>query len=828
MPRKIVGTLFDGPWDQVALRLFDRTPATICHASGAILFASKAFRRIAGREDVIGLDYAALAPASCPPPFFEEVRAAIADAGTWEGEIEMQAPGGSLHWLDTAISDLPGRPGLYLVVHVDMTAARRLRDSEDFHHNIGRISPDGFFVNDGEKTISVNAAGVRMLRGQGPEDIIGLTPAQIFRADCLPAVESQIERQMREPGLLTPMIEATMIAVDGGEVPVEVRAISYPLDGRLVTFAACRDLTAYKESERRLRDELAWRTRAEDELREKTAVLEAAFESSIDGIIMTDLEGGRLLSNRRLAEILRMPPELVADPSQQLPYLASLTANPQALLDHVYWLYDHPDLTSREEIELNDGTILDRVSTPVRDAAGRNYGRVWMFRDITEGRRAQDRISHLARFDSLTGLANRYNLQEHMERLLHRPDGGFALLSMDLDGFKHINDTKGHSVGDALLRRVADRLRAACDRPGMFIARPGGDEFICLVPGADAADALALAQSLVRTLAEPYQLDANRWFMSGASIGVVIAPEHGSSVEELLSRADIALYSAKGAGKGIACLFEHEMESRVQAHVDLEADLRAAMDGDEGLFVFYQPIVDAASEQVTAREALVRWHHGTRGWVSPAEFVPVAEASGLIDRLGAFVLDRACRDAVQWADQARVAVNVSAVQLGKGLLAPAIRTALAASGLAPNRLEIEVTETALLGEEGAVIHDLREARDIGARVVLDDFGTGYSSLSHLRIFPFDKIKIDGSFVRDAVKRPDCAAVVRAVADLGRRLGVTTVAEGVETPAQLECIRAVGCTEIQGYVYARPAPTAGDAARVAALNDEPVPMPEPSR
>jgi predicted signal transduction protein with EAL and GGDEF domain len=253
--------------------------------------------------------------------------------------------------------------------------------------------------------------------------------------------------------------------------------------------------------------------------------------------------------------------------------------------------------------------------------------------------------------------------------------------------------------------------------------------------------------------------------------------------------------------------------------VEIPGQFSAEINNHDGLFVFYQPIVDIKTHQVTAREALVRWHHPERGWVSPVEFIPVAETSGLIDKVGAFVLDRACRDAAGWDGGIRVAVNISACQLGKGTLAPVVSAALRASGLSPDRLEIEVTETALLADEDETIADLRQVRDMGVRVALDDFGTGYSSLSHLRIFPFDKIKIDGSFVRDAVDRPDCAAVVKAVADLGQRLGVTTVAEGVETEAHLDRIRAEGCTEVQGYVYGRPVPNDSDAPLVAALNEK---------
>jgi predicted signal transduction protein with EAL and GGDEF domain len=259
------------------------------------------------------------------------------------------------------------------------------------------------------------------------------------------------------------------------------------------------------------------------------------------------------------------------------------------------------------------------------------------------------------------------------------------------------------------------------------------------------------------------------------------------------------------------------MEARMQEHVELQARLRSALETREGLFVFYQPIVDVNNQKVKSREALIRWHHDQDGWIAPAEFIPVAEQSDLIDQLGAFVLDRACRDAAQWSDDARVAVNISAAQLGKGTIAAAIRFALDCSGLRPDRLEMEVTETAMLHDEHAAIEDLRHVRDMGVRVALDDFGTGYSSLAHLRAFPYDKIKIDGSFVRDAINRPDCVAIVNAIADLGRRLGVTTVAESVETEALFMLMREAGCSEAQGYLFGRPSPSERDAPRIAEIN-----------
>jgi len=461
--------------------------------------------------------------------------------------------------------------------------------------------------------------------------------------------------------------------------------------------------------------------------------------------------------------------------------------------------------------------VLDLKVSAVMGDDGSYIGPMLTWALVTKEVEAESRIRQLAHFDTLTGLPNRYTFREELTKALACPGNRACLLYVDLDGFKLVNDTRGHRVGDVLLSEVASRIRTACNAPAVTVGRLGGDEFAVLLPHNNAESATALAGRIIEALSAPYDVDYDRSIQLGASIGIALAPEHGEDADVLLARADMALYAAKAAGKGQAHVFSPDMEVRVQERVRLEAKLRDALETKSGLFVFYQPIVNVRTGKVTTREALVRWHHPQRGWISPGEFVPIAEQSSLIDQLGEFVLEQACRDAMLREDGARVAVNISAVQLGNGTLAPAVLSALVSSGLTPERLEIEVTETALLRAEAGAIDDLRRLRDMGVRVALDDFGTGYSSLSHLRMFPFDKIKIDGSFVKEAVDQPESAAVVKAVADLGKRLGVTTVAEGVETQAQLERIRLEGCTEFQGFLNGQPVPSERDAPVVAELN-----------
>ncbi|MBY4911868.1 EAL domain-containing protein [Ralstonia insidiosa] len=477
-------------------------------------------------------------------------------------------------------------------------------------------------------------------------------------------------------------------------------------------------------------------------------------------------------------------------------------------------LADPANLPYNTRVQLGP-EVLDLKISAVHANDGSYIGPMLTWGLVTKEVEAENRIRQLAHYDMLTGLANRTNFREELDARLATPGTRAGLLYIDLDGFKLVNDTKGHRAGDALLEQVAARLCAVCNHASSTIARLGGDEFAVLVSHDDADHANALACAIITVLSAPYPLGTNQSVRIGASVGIALAPAHGQDAENLLSRADMALYAAKAAGKGTARLFSSTMETRIQERARLEAQLRAALERQDRLFVFYQPIINLQTGKVTAREALVRWHHAQRGWVPPAEFVPIAEQSGLIDQLGRFVLHQACREATRWEDGARVAVNISPMQLGKATLAQTVRAALLDSGLAADRLEIEVTETALIQNEAESFEDLRQLYSMGVHVALDDFGTGYSSLAHLRAFPFDKIKIDRSFVCDLPERSDSAVLVKAIADLGRQLGVTTVAEGVETQAHVRMICQAGCTEAQGYFYARPAPSDEDKATVEA-------------
>jgi diguanylate cyclase (GGDEF)-like protein len=422
--------------------------------------------------------------------------------------------------------------------------------------------------------------------------------------------------------------------------------------------------------------------------------------------------------------------------------------------------------------------------------------------------------------DGLTGLAGRVELGSRLaEQLARAARGGetFALLCMDLDRFKAVNDTLGHPMGDALLRRVADRLVKAARREDL-VARLGGDEFAILQVGSGQPEAAeALATRLVDLLSRPYLIDG-AMLNIGVSVGVALAPADGDGPDALLKNADLALYRAKEDGRGVFRFFEPGMDARIQARRSLEIDLRRALALRE-FELAYQPQVNAETGQVTGFEALIRWRHPERGMVSPADFIPLAEEIGLIGPIGEWVLRTACLEAAKWPQTISLAVNLSPVQFRASKLVGTVTSALAQSGLAADRLELEITEGALLDDTTAVIKVLNTLRELGVRISMDDFGTGYSSLSYLQKFPFSKIKIDQSFIRQMEDSSDSGAIVRAVIALGRSLGIKTSAEGVETEAQLQRIRAEGCTEIQGYFTGRPM-SAADAARLATSSKPP--------
>ncbi|WP_037551717.1 putative bifunctional diguanylate cyclase/phosphodiesterase [Sphingomonas sp. URHD0057] len=415
----------------------------------------------------------------------------------------------------------------------------------------------------------------------------------------------------------------------------------------------------------------------------------------------------------------------------------------------------------------------------------------------------EQRITQLAFNDVLTGLPNRTMFQQQLEHLFRSSDGAgglFALHCLDLDQFKVINDTLGHPAGDALLLEAGQRLQQAAK--GHFVARLGGDEFVVLQRVGEDRDAIdRLARDILEGMARPFSVDGNE-LVPSTSIGIAISPDDAADGETLLRNADLALYRAKEAGRGTFAYFEESLNQRAQERRQLETDLRLAL--DHGQFeLYYQPLFDLEDNRVCSFEALLRWNHPTRGLIAPADFIPIAEDTGLIVPIGAWVIREACTQAARWPDHIRIAVNVSPVQFHRGALQETILRALATSGLAPGRLEVEITESIFLEGSEATLKLLYSLRSLGVRVALDDFGTGYSSLSYLQSFPFDKLKIDRSFIQNLLTREGASAIVRAITELAHALNIETTAEGVEETAQLMELRAHGCSSVQGFLFAEP-------------------------
>jgi diguanylate cyclase (GGDEF)-like protein len=546
--------------------------------------------------------------------------------------------------------------------------------------------------------------------------------------------------------------------------------------------------------------------RARDaELRRQNELFDAALNNMSQGLGMFDAEHRLIVSNRRFSEIFHLEPG-AAKPGAHAADLLGIQSGPadferegggSAWAEHqAQAARSHASTFVQED---GEGRSLSISHQPLP-----NGGWVTTYEDVTESRRSEARIRHLANHDALTGFPNRRQFTTRLDEALHRVGADVAVMFLDLDQFKNVNDTLGHHAGDELLRLAAGRIRE-CMRDGDLIARLGGDEFAVLLQGKGALPdhVETLAQRIIKSLSTPFDL-AKFQASVGVSVGIAAATSSTPDGDTLLKHADMALYEAKAAGRGTYRIFEESMAAELQARMDLEADLRGALDRGE-LELHYQPLLDLQRGQLSGFEALLRWRHPVRGMVSPADFISIAEETGLIVPIGEWVLRRACADAVTFPSFVKIAVNISPVQFAGGDLFELVRDTLLQSGLAASRLELEITESALLQDSEAVIGTLYSLRALGVRTALDDFGTKYSSLTYLRSFPFDKIKIDQSFVRDMASRADCLAIVRSVAQLAVRLGMTATAEGVESSAQLDQVREAGCTEAQGYFFGQAEP-----------------------
>jgi diguanylate cyclase (GGDEF)-like protein len=531
--------------------------------------------------------------------------------------------------------------------------------------------------------------------------------------------------------------------------------------------------------------------------------LDTAINNMTQGLLLFDAFARLIVCNARYIEMYNLSAEVVRpgctlrDVIGHRRDTGSFSGNVEHYCEDVL---RNAGKSGSKLVETSDGRLIEITTEPIADG-----GWLATHEDVTGRVRAQERIAHLAYYDALTDLPNRAMFREHVERKLANiaPDERFAVLFIDVDEFKSVNDSLGHHVGDELLKSIALRLKQ-CVGPNDFVARLGGDEFaIVKVDLIDEPEIVAMVGNIHRAIRSPSRCLGHE-VSADASIGIAFAPDHGNSLEELLKNADLAMYAVKAGGRRTHRFFVPEMDARMKARRAMEADLRQAL--VQGSFeVHYQPVVDLVSNAVTACEALLRWRHPSRGMISPADFIPLAEETGLIVELGEWVLRKACADAVTWPDQIKLAVNVSPLQFKSGTLALKVAAVLGEMELAPDRLELEITEAVLIRDDEEALSVLHQLRHLGVRIALDDFGTGYSSLSYLRRFPFDKVKIDRSFVQDITEAEGSSPIVEAVVHMALAGNMTTTAEGVESEAQRDVLRQLGCNEMQGYLFSPPVP-----------------------
>ena len=666
----------------------------------------------------------------------------------------------------------------------------------------------GLVVFDGRYEVVFCNARYIEIYGLSPEQVKPGTPVGELirrRMNLGIKVRPQLDDYSREcagtAGVPAPSIQEF---ADGRIIACTVHPM--PGGGGMVTH---EDITAREEMSARLQRQLELGQEQEEHLRIRNLQFDTAINNMSQGLCFFDASHRLIVCNDRYVEMYDLQRDRIGS-GTSLPEIVDMrfeAGSCPAMTREEYLHWRSNVAVSHEPtdsiVELRNGKTFKIRHRPMPDG-----GWVATHEDITEQRRSEVKIEYMAHHDALTDLANRVLLNERLEQALGRRihcEELVAVHHLDLDQFKAVNDTFGHPAGDKLLKIVADRLRGIV-RESDTIARMGGDEFVIVqAPITDPAAATSLAQRAIALMSEPFELDGHQAVI-GASVGIAVGPGDGLRPDRLLRNADLALYRAKGDGRGTFRFFEPAMDLQMQTRRIMEQDLRKALpDGEFELY--YQPVINLASNAISGFEALIRWNHPQKGLVAPAAFIPLAEEIGFIVPMGEWVIRQACATAAQWPGDLHVAVNISAVQFRNPGLMQVIVGALAASGLQPTRLEIEITETVLLQNKETTLAVLHQLRSLGIRIAMDDFGTGYSSLTYLQSFPFDKIKIDRSFVKDITENTGSLNIVRAVAALANGMGMTATAEGVETEEQLNRISAEGCTEMQGYLFSKPLPAA---------------------
>lgn len=784
--------------------------------SGNYISMNQAAERVLGytREETLAMNMTAIVA----PEQLEMVREKLSqkldgDVGQTIYEVDCLRKDGSWATLEVNSSLIManGEPIAVQGIARDITERKEAREaltkSEERYRDLFENANDLIYTHDlaGNFT-SLNRAG-ELITGYTREEALHKNIAEVVAPEFLEGARTMTAKKL--DGDKPTTYELEVISKDGRRVTLELstRLIVSPDGLPLGVQGLGRDITQRRETEVSLRKALS--------------LFSSTFESTADGIVVMGLDQQIVTCNRKFIEMWGVDEEVIdsQDGSRLIAYVASQLKDPDELLENLIKVYDDPMATASQLLELKDGRIFERYSQP-QMLEDKPVGRVACFRDITERTQAEERLRHYALHDALTDLPNRVQFMNHLTQAVDRATGNdyarFAVLFLDLDRFKVINDSLGHAVGDKLLVAIAEKL-TACVRPGDVVARLGGDEFtILLNRSGDLGEVVGVAERLQARISEPLKIDNYEVFTT-ASIGIVVSSSVERSAEDFLRDADAAMYRAKEAGKARYEVFDREMHVRNMNLLQIETDLRHAVERQE-FEVFYQPIVDLASGKANEFEALIRWRHPEHGLVTPDEFVHVAEETGLIIPIGKWILEEACRQTAEWQRRFNldlgISVNLSAKQLMHPTLTAQVRDVLFESGLAPNQLKLEVTESTVMEHSERSMNVLSELDELGVTLSTDDFGTGFSSLSYLQKFPFERLKIDRSFIRVMDDDEKSGAIVKTILMLGENLGIEVVAEGVETIDQLERLRQLGCGTGQGYLFSRPIDREAAAAFIA--------------
>ncbi|SNB60624.1 diguanylate cyclase/phosphodiesterase with PAS/PAC sensor(s) [Rhodoblastus acidophilus] len=799
-----------GDGNDAALRiLFDNAAAGIAEVDLATLRFVRVNRRFAEMMRRSAAELMSLGPPDLVHPedrqwVDREWLVAMQSTGHWDSTVRHIGPNGEIIWVRLGVSlwrrDAVGRPASCIAVLQDVSdaveKADRLRESEELLLLGQQIARIGSFTRD--------IATGEIVCGEQLLDMLGYPPGErkistqswlnSLHPEDRPRIVAAIEQAVAARAPDIAFGYRFLRPSDGVQRHLEMRArYEFNAQGEPVrSVGVVMDTTEQKI--------------VEDNLRQSETLRRLGMMAGGIGAFRRDIPGGAIHCAGETRALHGLPME---GPISTEDWLATLLPEDAArMMDEIERTLRRrePEFSSHYRYRRTPGGQIRHMevrSAHAFDGQGRPVSATGVVIDVSERIEAEQQLAHAARHDALTNLPNRVLFRDRMDHALARARRGekFALLCLDLDRFKEVNDTLGHPVGDSLLVDVAQRLRAQL-RDTDTLARLGGDEFAIIQTGLITPnDSVVLARRLIERVSEPYAIDGHQ-LVVGVSVGIAIAPEDGAQYEDLFKAADMALYRAKADGRGGWRWFEPEMNARMQMRRAVEVDLRQALERDE-FELHYQPIVDTATRRIRSFEALIRWRHHERGLISPDAFIPLAEEIGLIAPIGAWVLREACARAAQWPEPIGVSVNISPVQFAGRKLLETVEMALVMSGLAPERLEIEITETAVLQNSDTTLGVLRDLKKLGLRISMDDFGAGYSSLSSLQSFPFDKVKIDRAFTRGLEQSRKSDAIITAVTNLCSGLDMCATAEGVETESQFEALRRRGCQEAQGYLFGRP-------------------------